>query len=202
MTTPTPKRAYSPRYDHALAYAAGLHATQTRKANDIPYISHLIAVSALVWEAGGDETAAIGALLHDAAEDQGGEETLEAIRETFGAAVASIVRDCSDALARPGEPKGEYWPRKQRHIDHLRQAPAASVLVAMADKLHNCQAIIEDARNSGNSPDFWAIFNGSRDEIARYYEGMLAVANERLPGNTITLRLNRLVPELVALARA
>ena len=39
------------------------------------YISHPVAVSGIVLENGGDEHAAIGALLHDAAEDQGGQPT-------------------------------------------------------------------------------------------------------------------------------
>lgn len=191
-------RAYSPRYDHALTYAATLHAHQYRKAGRIPYISHLMTVSALVWEAGGDETAAIGALLHDAAEDQGGEETLFHIREAYGPEVEQIVRDCSDAVVPKGGEKGEYWPRKAAHIAHLRAAGEASVLVAMADKLHNCLAIIDDAERD---PAMWERFNGKRHEIARYYEGMLEVANARLPGNLITKRLNQHVPRLLELAR-
>ena len=38
----------------------------------MPYVAHLLAVCALVLEAGGDEDEAIAALLHDAVEDQGG----------------------------------------------------------------------------------------------------------------------------------
>ncbi|MGL6134937.1 MAG: HD domain-containing protein, partial [Prochlorococcaceae cyanobacterium] len=44
---------HSPRYIEALQWAAELHGTQRRKGKDVPYISHLIAVSALVWEDGG-----------------------------------------------------------------------------------------------------------------------------------------------------
>ena len=70
----------SHRYDVALQYAHGLHRRQMRKGTAIPYISHLLAVSSLVLEHGGDETEAIAALLHDAAEDQGGKARLEEIR--------------------------------------------------------------------------------------------------------------------------
>jgi (p)ppGpp synthase/HD superfamily hydrolase len=65
------------RYDEAFRYAHELHDTQKRKGSSIPYISHLMIVSALVIENGGTEDQAIGALLHDAAEDQGGAATLE-----------------------------------------------------------------------------------------------------------------------------
>jgi (p)ppGpp synthase/HD superfamily hydrolase len=41
-------------------------------------------------EYGGGEDECIAALLHDAAEDQGGEPILEEIRTKFGSAVAAI----------------------------------------------------------------------------------------------------------------
>ena len=64
MTNSTP--AHSERYDQALIWAAQLHRNQFRKGKAVPYISHLIAVSGLVWEDGGTEDPAIAALLHDA----------------------------------------------------------------------------------------------------------------------------------------
>ncbi len=65
------------RFDEAFRYAHQLHHTQMRKGTPIPYISHLMTVAALVIEHDGNEDQAIGALLHDAAEDQGGAETLD-----------------------------------------------------------------------------------------------------------------------------
>ena len=85
------------RFDDALRYASHLHREQTRKGSDIPYVSHLLAVCGLVIEHGGSEDQAIAALLHDAAEDQGGEPTPNEIRARYGAAVADIVADCTDA---------------------------------------------------------------------------------------------------------
>jgi (p)ppGpp synthase/HD superfamily hydrolase len=43
------------RFDEAFRYAHGLHQNQLRKGTVIPYISHLMAVSALVVEHGGGE---------------------------------------------------------------------------------------------------------------------------------------------------
>jgi (p)ppGpp synthase/HD superfamily hydrolase len=60
------------RFGDALIFAHHLHATQKRKGTAIPYMAHLLSVAALVLEDGGDEDAAIAALLHDAVEDQGG----------------------------------------------------------------------------------------------------------------------------------
>jgi (p)ppGpp synthase/HD superfamily hydrolase len=80
------------RFDDAFRYAHRLHQSQTRKGTSIPYISHLMTVSALVVEHGGNEDQAIAALLHDAVEDQGGSETLAKIRAVFGEAVAPTSR--------------------------------------------------------------------------------------------------------------
>ena len=51
----------TPRFRDALLYAAELHAAQTRKASDTPYIAHLLAVAAIVLEHGGNEDEAIAA---------------------------------------------------------------------------------------------------------------------------------------------
>ena len=65
---------------------------------------HRLSVAGLVIEADGTETQAIAALLHDAAEDQGGELTLTEIEQKFGAGVASIVAECSDTFETPKPP--------------------------------------------------------------------------------------------------
>ena len=56
----------SAAYGRALVWAEELHRDQRRKGKPVPYISHLIAVSGLVWEDGGTEDQAIAGLLHDA----------------------------------------------------------------------------------------------------------------------------------------
>jgi (p)ppGpp synthase/HD superfamily hydrolase len=89
------------RFDIAFAYAHRLHRKQMRKGTTIPYISHLMSVAALVLEHGGNEDQAIAAPLHDAPEDQDGEETLAEVRQMFGDEVASVVSDCTDAWTEP-----------------------------------------------------------------------------------------------------
>ena len=118
------------RFDQALSFASCLHREQKRKGTSIPYISHLIAVGGIVLENGGDENAAIGALLHDAAEDCGGESTLDMIRKMYGGAVAQIVEDCTDSWI---EPKPAWRPRKEAYIASLAHKQDASLLVSLAD---------------------------------------------------------------------
>ena len=52
-------------YLDAFGVAAEKHKDGVRKGTTIPYISHLLAVSALVIEQGGTEVQAGAALLHD-----------------------------------------------------------------------------------------------------------------------------------------
>jgi (p)ppGpp synthase/HD superfamily hydrolase len=60
------------RLQKAFRYAATKHDGQARKGTAVPYLSHVMAVTSLVLEAGGDEDMAIAALLHDVVEDCGG----------------------------------------------------------------------------------------------------------------------------------
>jgi (p)ppGpp synthase/HD superfamily hydrolase len=165
----------SDRFDDALVYAARLHRTQTRKGSGIPYVSHLLAVCSLVIEHGGSEDQAIAALLHDAAEDQGGEATLNDIRARYGAAVADIVADCTDAWTEP-----PWRPRKEAYLAALPSKPSASLLVSLADKAHNASAILGDYRVLGD--ELWDRFKGGRDGTIWYYRSLSAVFDNAMPG--------------------
>lgn len=87
---------YTEKFEDALLYAARLHREQARKGTGIPYVTHLLAVAAIVGENGGTEDEVIAALLHDAPEDAGGEARLEGIRARFGEPVGDIVAGCRD----------------------------------------------------------------------------------------------------------
>ena len=132
----------SPCFDDALVFASRLHAGQLRKGTPVPYVAHLLAVTATVLEHGGDEDEAIAALLHDAVEDQGGAATRAKIRRRFGENVAAIVDGCTDADTIPKPP---WQQRKEAYLAHLVGETSPSVrLVSSADKLHNVRSIIAD----------------------------------------------------------
>jgi (p)ppGpp synthase/HD superfamily hydrolase len=180
---------FSERFDDALLYASRLHRTQIRKGSGIPYVSHLLAVCALVIEHGGSEDQAIAALLHDAAEDQGGEATLSDIRVRYGAAVADIVADCTDAWT---EPKPPWRPRKEAYLAALPSKPAASLLVSLADKAHNAGAILGDYQVLGDA--LWDRFTGGRDGTIWYYRSLSAVFDKVMPG-ALAEQLSRTVAQ-------
>jgi (p)ppGpp synthase/HD superfamily hydrolase len=183
------------RFEQALIYATQLHAEQTRKQNRTPYIAHLLSVTALVLEDGGDEDEAIAALLHDAVEDQGGMETLEAIRQRFGSRVAEIVDGCTDAYTIPKPP---WRKRKEDYLHHLEHASPEVRRVSLADKLHNARSILRDLKADGE--DVWRKFNGGKDGTLWYYRSLSDIFN-RTGDDWMTAQFANLVSEIEHLAQ-
>lgn len=180
----------STRFDQALAYASMVHRTQLRKGSGVPYISHLLGVASITLEFGGDENQAIAALLHDAAEDQGGEARLHDIRVTFGEDVETIVRHCSDSLgeAKPVDArdrKAEWRARKERYLGTLENKPQRSLLVSLADKTHNAESIVFDLHRSG--PEVWDRFTGQRDGTLWYYDRLVEVMTGKVESHVSRL---------------
>jgi len=139
----------SDRFADALAFAAELHLHQVRKGTDIPYVSHLLAVTSLALEHGADEDTAIAAVLHDAIEDQGSDDLAPKIALRFGTRVLAMVEACSDASAAAGGAKPPWRARKQAYIDKLASAPAEACLIIACDKVHNLRCLIGDLERDG-----------------------------------------------------
>ena len=188
------------RFETALTYAAWAHAGHPRKGTAIPYISHPLAVAALVMESGGDEDEIIAALLHDTAEDAGGKRRLADIRVRFGERVADIVDGCSDAYGQAGSgvEKPDWLPRKRKHLKHLEQATRSVLLVSAADKLHNARAVLGDYRTMGER--LWSRFKGGREGTLWYYRKVTDLLIECF-ASPLTEDLERTVKELEALVR-
>lgn len=190
MSDPAP--LLGPRFDQALAWASSLHRTQTRKGTPVPYVAHLLGVASLALEMGADEDQAIAALLHDAVEDQG--VTVADIEARFGAGVARIVADCTDADTVPKPP---WRARKQAYLDALPAKAPASLLVGLADKTYNARAIVDDLRVHGDA--LWSRFTGGREGSLWYYESLAEVMTAALPGPGAD-RFARAVAEMRALS--
>ena len=164
----------SPKFALALQFANEIHGTQVRKGLGAPYISHLMAVSALILEFGGNETQAIAALLHDAAEDCGGRKMLDTVRVMFGNEVADIVEACTDSFAESSEEKAAWRPRKEAYLAQLTNEPPSAKIVSCADKLHNLTNTLRDIENEG--VEAWKARmakskNGAAEKQVWYYSG-------------------------------
>jgi len=169
------------RFADALQLAHQLHTGQTRKASEVPYISHSLAVASLVLEYGGDEDTAIAALLHDAFEDCGGARIEAEVRRRFGSRVADIVLGCSDTLEQPKPP---WRPRKERYLEHLTRAEPEVLLVSAADKLHNLTSLLREERRLGD--ELWGRFRAGRDGTLWYYGRLIEIfRNSPLPGDLL-----------------
>ncbi|MGA3038962.1 MAG: HD domain-containing protein [Vulcanimicrobiaceae bacterium] len=172
MTSNPKPLELSPLFGEALVYAERLHAGQNRKETPIPYISHLLAVCAIVLEACGTEAEAIAALLHDGPEDRGGLAELRRTCAKFGPDVARIVEGCSDSLVDTTVTEKEPWrTRKQAYIDRLASETTSTLLVSAADKLHNARATEGDVIRHG--PSIFERFKGKREGTLWYYAELI-----------------------------
>jgi len=185
--------ALTERFLAAVALAQQVHGGVRRSGTEIPYLAHLLVVTGLVVEDGGDEDQAIAAMLHDAVEDGGGRVLLERINRSFGPRVAAIVEGCSDSV--DVDPAEAWIDRKRRYLAHLNGVRDDGILrVALADKVHNARSIVRDYREEGHA--LWERFTQktAREQLW-YYGGLLSFFQARRPG-PLTEDLLRAVSEL------
>lgn len=202
MTAPDHQPAWQPSalLADAAAYAFELHRGDVRKSTRIPYIAHLLSVCGLVIADGGSEAEAAAALLHDALEDHPERTSRAEIARRFGDAVAAIVAGCSDTPEDyTGGPKPPWRERKARYLAHLQHADAATLRVAMADKLDNARAMLADHRAIGDT--LWARFNAGKDDQLWYLESLVATFEARGQRGMLAAELRETVSALKAASR-
>lgn len=123
---------YSPdRYVEAMRFAAGKHIAQKEPGSDLPYLVHIVSVTAEVIAAlpttklANPDVAVLCALLHDTVEDT--PTSLEEITEKFGADVGVSALTKNEKL-----PKAEQMADSLRRI---REQPPEIAVVKLADRL-------------------------------------------------------------------
>lgn len=192
--TTTPR--LTEKFREALTYAAAKHHRQTRKGGDIPYIGHLLSVAGLVIEADGTETQAIAALLHDAAEDQGGKETLDEINSC---SVRTFNKSSRNAATRSKTPN-LLGTNEKSYIDHLNDVSPDTILVSLADKVDNARAMLRDFRQTGS--ELWQRFSvKDPEDHLWYYRSLLAAYKQRTDSWLVDV-LRRNIDELAELVNA
>ncbi len=186
------------RFTSAIDYARQIHVNY-RKGTNVPYMAHLLGVASLVMGETGHvsfpvtEEMVIGALLHDAVEDEGGLPRLRDIEANFGKEVATIVEGCTDSFEEDAKRKQEWKERKASYIERLRKEPQGALLVSVADKLYNARAILHDYREVAG--EIWTRFNRGRKEQLWYFRELLKVYEDR-GSNRLVKELKRVVDEL------
>ena len=180
-------------YLNALAWAAELHGDAQRKHSPAPLLSHLLAVSSLVWEDGGDEEQAIGALLHDALVY--GNCTLQDVDQRFGGRVAEIARFASDTReAFETGTRPPWLERRQTHIALIDELSEDVLLVMAADKAQECH---EWSLQLALRPEAHHNLPGGVEPLAWYYDGLHTALAARLPASRSVLILHRAVQALI-----
>lgn len=184
----------SRKFRKALLYASRIHGGKLRKKTKIPDIGHVLGVTAIALEYGANETEAIGALLHDAVEDAGGERRLRDIERKFGSAVAKIVDGCTDTYLKP---KPSWLERKKAYVAHVRSASQSAKLVSASDKLQNVRSLLRNYRDE--SEKLWRRYSEGKEAALWYYRALVkAFTGHRI--RPLVQELDRVVTELECLA--
>jgi (p)ppGpp synthase/HD superfamily hydrolase len=166
----------------ALDWAAVWHREQRRKYPnaDIPYVSHIAGVVAILSRHGFDEEVVAAGALHDTLEDCG--VTFEELSQRFGPRVAGLVRDVSE------EDKSLPWEaRKAQYLAHFPNKGWDAQAITLADKIDNLTSIAVSARDHG---DPWPLFKRGKEAQLERFDALLAAAR--------TLPPHPLVDELAA----
>ena len=173
----------TPTIERAIKRASLLHKGQSRKSEkDVPYITHLFSVAALLSTYVDKEDVIVAGLLHDTLEDTPyGEDELE---NEFGPEIKKIVLSVTEATYREKEKIMFSWKeRKDRYLEKLRVAEAPALMVATADKIHNLQTIIDDFKKHG--PSIWKNFNAGLEEQLWFFKAVLDIVEERLDSKIV-----------------
>jgi (p)ppGpp synthase/HD superfamily hydrolase len=186
----------SEQFEKALIYATQAHGDQTRKKTGIPYMAHILGVTAIALEYGADETEAIAALLHDTVEDCGGAERLRDIQAKFGDAVAGIVDGCTDTYQTPKPP---WMERKRTYLEHVKESDSSTRLVSASDKLHNTRAILAELRRHGL--EVFERFAGKKEGTLWYYRALVTAFREHGDQADLIDELDRVVSEIEKFGR-
>src|SRR5690242_1061503 len=134
-------RSLHPKADLALlqrAYdvAEQRHSGQKRKSGD-PYITHPLAVAAILAELGMDTTTLVAALLHDTVEDT--DYSLERLRADFGEEVAHLV-DGVTKLDKVELGNAAEAETIRKMVVAMARDPRVLV-IKLSDRLHNMRTM-------------------------------------------------------------
>lgn len=184
------------KFEKVLQYAARIHAKQMRKSTEIPYVSHLLGVASIALEYGANEDEAIGALLHDAGEDAGGQKRIDDIAKRFGKKAAAIVQGCTDTVEIP---KPDWLTRKKKYIAHISKASKSVCLVSACDKLHNAGSILRDYQVIGEK--LWSRFTAGKKGTLWYYRELVIAFRKAKTHKPLIDELDRVVSQIEKLSR-
>ena len=192
MTPPT----LGPKFEDALLFAVRTHDGDVRKGTEIPYVSHLLSVCALVLEDGGDEDEAIAALLHDTLEDHA--RRSDEVRP--GASLRCPEWRTLSCSARTRRRTTRAAPRpigtsaRLAYVERIREETYPLCRVALADKLHNTRC--HRPRPASLRRRGLGRFNATKEDELRYHRALVEAFREAGAPDYLVDELDSLVREL------
>lgn len=121
----------------ALLFAYRAHEGQVRKYTGDPYITHPIAIAAIVKSVTHTPDMIAAALLHDVVEDT--DTSIIDVAVEFGEEVAELVFWLTD-VSIPND--GNREARKRIDREHIARASPEAKTIKLADLIHNTQSIV------------------------------------------------------------
>jgi (p)ppGpp synthase/HD superfamily hydrolase len=180
----------TPLLKRALDRSAVWHRDQKRKypGVDVPYVSHVAGVVAILSRHRFDDEVLAAGALHDVVEDCGvGFDDLAGL---FGARIADLVRAVTE------EDKSLPWEeRKSRYLAKFERSPWEAQAVAIADKIDNFTSIVVCAAEHG---DPWSMLKRGKDVQMQRFEAF-ARAVAALPDHPLCQELQTSLDALRAL---
>ena len=172
----------------AIQFALIAHKDQFRKGDGAPYIIHPIEVGIILGRFNPIDSIIAAGILHDTIEDA--DATHKDLARRFGFIVADIVRDVTE-----GDKTLPWRERKEIALEHARKMPARSLMVKMADKIHNLRSMYNAYLQQG--PDLLKKFNASLKEQMDMDRKLFQVIETRLKDNLpLSSKINDLSMQL------
>jgi (p)ppGpp synthase/HD superfamily hydrolase len=170
----------TPRLHDTLHLAFRLHREQTRRDTErTPYSAHLTSVLLILGEYTDDEDILLAGLMHDSLEDVPG-YTYEKLVADCGERVAMIVRDVTEIKEiDPILDLEIRWLKiRELYLENLKKATVESVMVSLADKIHNITTFTNELEQEGG--EYLKRFHASPRNMLWFYDSMDNIAKERL----------------------
>lgn len=155
----------SDRVINAISLASHLHRHHERHdENSTPYISHLASVAMYLHTVTDDENIIIAGIMHDSIEDVP-DYTYDDLMRDCGEEVANIVLSVTENKSLP------YKEMKLEYIDKIKSHGLNTLLVSLADKIHNAKSLLSMPIDKVHKGHLWL------------YEEILNVAQSKIEEN-------------------
>lgn len=172
----------TPKLQKAINLASQLHANQTRKIGNLPYISHPFSVMLILLDYTQDENILIAALLHDILEDVNSQKyNSQMLIQDFGQKISQLIKDVSgpnSSEMNKDQQITSWQQRKKTYLKHLNQASEEGLMLCTADKIHNLQSLMES--HQLYQDEMWQYFNAPPEQKYKFYQSVYKIIIRRL----------------------